>query len=120
MKLNRLRSFFCSLSLLSLMLAAAAPAAQASTDWNQLFPIASPSARSYLAMAYDNASKKIIVFGGFDGRGYLQDTWTFDGTTWEKVGTATAPSARTNAQMAYDHRTRKVVLFGGYDGQKDL
>ena len=71
-------------------------------------------------MTYDAASKKVLVFGGFGGRGYFNDTWTYDGTSWTKVDTAIAPCARANAQMAYDHRTRKVVLFGGYDGRADL
>jgi Galactose oxidase, central domain len=120
MLLNKTRSFLCSLCVLPILLSATAPAASASTNWNQISPALSPPARSYLAMAYDKASKKIVVFGGFDGREYLQDTWTFDGATWEKVETTVTPPARTNTQMAYDHRTRKIVLFGGYDGQKDL
>jgi hypothetical protein len=31
-------------------------------------------------MTYDPVSGKIIAFGGFDGTGYLNDTWSFDGT----------------------------------------
>ncbi len=93
---------------------------QAATTWIQLFPAASPSVRSYPAMTYDPASNMVVLFGGFGGSGYLNDTWTFDGTTWTKVETASAPGPRTNAQMAYDRRARKVVLFGGYDGSHDL
>src|SRR5438093_1078229 len=54
-------------------------------NWIQLSPATSPPARSYLAMTYDVASGKIIIFGGFDGINYLNDTWTFDGNTWTKV-----------------------------------
>ncbi len=71
-------------------------------------------------MTYDATSKKVLLFGGFSGSGYLNDTWTFDGATWTKIETGTAPSARANAQMAYDRHVRKVILFGGYDGHKDL
>jgi galactose oxidase-like protein len=71
-------------------------------------------------MAWDGASRKIIVFGGYDATGYFNDTWTFDGTTWTEVNTAVAPSPRANAQMAYDRLTHKVVLFGGYDGTQFL
>lgn len=120
MKLRRFMLFFGTCYLLPMLLAASAAAAGPSLSWTQVFPAASPTVRSYLAMTYDDASKKVIVFGGFNGTGYLNDTWTFDGTTWTKVDTSVAPSARTNAQMAYDHRTRKVVLFGGYDGRNDL
>jgi len=113
MKTKRLLFVGFALALLT----AVAPAA---TTWTQLFPTASPSVRSYPAMTYDSASKMVVLFGGFGGNGYLNDTWTFDGTTWTQVNTATAPGPRTNAQMAYDLRTRKVVLFGGYDGSNDL
>ena len=106
--------------LLPILMAARAIAGGSSLTWTQDFPVISPEARSYLAMTYDAASKKVVVFGGFGGGGYLSDTWTFDGTTWTKVETAVAPSPRANAQMAYDHRTRKVILFGGYDGSADL
>ena len=71
-------------------------------------------------MAYDAVSQKVVLFGGFGDAGYLNDTWTFDGTTWTKVDTATAPSPRTNMQMAYDRDTRKIVLFGGYNGSRNL
>ena len=90
-----------------------------SSSWSQLFPAISPTARSYLAMTYDAASHKVVMFGGYDG-GYLNDTWTFDGTTWTRVNTPTAPPGRANAQMAYDRLTHKVVLFGGYDGRHYL
>src|SRR5437773_273209 len=89
-------------------------------SWVQLSPASSPPARSYLAITYDPASDKIIMFGGFDGTTYLNDTWTFDGVTWTEVATNTRPPARAAAQMAYDSVTRKVVLFGGYDGTNYL
>ena len=85
-------------------------------DWIALSPNNSPPARSYLAMTYDPVSGKTIAFGGFDGTGYLNDTWSFDGTTWTHIATQSAPPARANAQMTYDSVAQKVVLFGGFDG----
>ncbi len=94
-----------------------APAADIpSVSWTQLSPSSSPSARAYPAMSYDPVSKKVVMFGGFGLSGYLNDTWTFDGTTWTKVQTSTAPPVRTAAGMAWDKVTRKLVLFGGYNG----
>src|SRR5206468_10952676 len=90
------------------------------TGWIELCPPISPSPRSYLAMTYDPASDKIIMFGGFDGTTYLNDTWTFDGVTWTEVARVTPPPARAAAQMAYDGVTHQVVLFGGYDGRNYL
>jgi hypothetical protein len=86
-------------------------------SWVQLSPASSPPARSYLAMTYDPDSGKIIMFGGFDGTGYLNDTWTFDGVTWTQVTTHPSPPPRAAAQMAYDSVTPKVVLFGRYIDQ---
>jgi len=87
-----------------------------SLGWVQLSPANFPAPRSYLAMTYDPASGKVIAFGGFGGTGYLNDTWTFDGTTWTQIAAQSAPPARAAAQMAYDSVSQKVVLFGGYDG----
>jgi galactose oxidase-like protein len=98
----------------------AAAAQLGSLDWVQLSPTNSPPARSYLAMTYDPVSGKIIAFGGFDGTGYLNETWSFDGTTWIQIATQPAPPARSAAQMTYDSVTQKVVLFGGFDGTNHL
>src|SRR5579863_875192 len=94
-----------------------APAAEAqSVTWKKLSAKNSPSARAYSAMAYDPVSKKIVLFSGFNGTTYPQETWTFDGTTWSKQKTTVAPSGRAGASMALDRVTRKLVLFGGFDG----
>src|SRR5580765_2995733 len=122
MKLTRVRYFsHASIILIccciSIEFAASATAAQFSLpDWIELSPNDPPPARSYLAMTYDPVSGKIIAFGGFDGTGYLNDTWSFDGTSWAQIATQSAPPARAAAQMTYDSVTQKVVLFGGYDG----
>src|SRR5207248_770118 len=50
------------------------------------------------------------------GTTYLNDTWSFDGTTWTQITTQPAPPARAAAQMTYDSVTQKVVLFGGFNG----
>jgi hypothetical protein len=91
-----------------------------SASWVELSPAVSPPARSYLAMTYDPVSRKIIMFGGFDGNGYLNDTWTFDGSTWSEVVTDTPPPPRSAAQMAYDSVTHRIVLFGGFNGTNYL
>ncbi|HEY8650171.1 MAG TPA: kelch repeat-containing protein [Chthoniobacterales bacterium] len=106
---------FIAMLVASSAIATAAP----STSWTQLFPATSPTPRSYPAMTYDATSRTVIMFGGYDG-GYLNDTWTFDGTIWTRVTPPASPPGRTNAQMAYDRHTHKVVLFGGYNGTQDL
>src|SRR6516162_4191177 len=72
-------------------------------------------------MTYDAAIGKIIMFGGYDGVTYLNDTWLFDGVSWTRaIGSRLSPGPRANAQMAYDSVTHKVVLFGGYNGTRYL
>jgi len=126
MKLTQVRHFSHASVILTcccISIAFAAPAAAAHfslLDWIELSPNDAPPARSYLAMTYDPVSGKIIAFGGFDGTGYLNDTWSFDGTTWTQIATQSAPPARTAAQMTYDSVAQKVVLFGGFDGMNYL
>ena len=73
--------------------------------WSALTPAKVPGPRSYVAMAYDAASTKIVLFGGYNGTAYLNETWLFDGNTWSRVRTPVAPPARANAQMIYDVAT---------------
>lgn len=66
-----------------------------------------PSARTNAAMAFDAASQKYLLFGGFDkvsfsARGVpdvdkvFVDTWTWDGTRWEQLVVSGGP---TNDQV---------------------
>ena len=70
-------------------------------------------------MAYDPATRQLVLFGG--GTGGLpasdrvfNDTWTWDGTTWTQQSPATSPPARQDASIAYDPGTGQLVLFGGF------
>lgn len=89
--------------------------AQPSSTWVQLMPAKSPSARDACMMFYDPNSKEIVMFGGWNGSTYLNDTWTFDGANWTKVSTPTAPPARAAGSAYYDPHSKLVVLFGGYN-----
>ena len=51
------------------------PAVASTVTWLRVNPVSSPSARSAMAMTYDPVSKKVVLFGGFDANGYLNDTW---------------------------------------------
>jgi hypothetical protein len=126
MKLTQFRYFSHALVILiccyfPIVFGSSATAARLrSLGWVQLSPVNSPPPRSYLAMTYDPASGKVIAFGGFDGTGYLNDTWTFDGSSWTQIATKFSPPERAGAQMTYDSVSQKVVLFGGYDGTNYL
>lgn len=74
-------------------------------------PSGPPSARCCMGMAYDPATKLIVLFGGANNdKQYLADTWVWQGG-WFPKGPATSPSARVNLGMAFDGTN--IVLFGG-------
>src|SRR2546423_15199403 len=107
-KHSKSKFLLCLRNLIFALLGSGVATAHASS-WILLSPPTFPTARSYVAMTYDTASQKTVLFGGYNGTGYLNDTWTFDGTAWTKVKTPTAPPARANPQMAYDIPTKRVV-----------
>lgn len=83
-------------------------------------PYMSPSPRSYVSMAYDAESDKIILFGGQtnDSSGnfkVINDTWAYDMTSnsWTVMKPTQAPSARSAADMTYDSESDRIILFGG-------
>lgn len=69
-------------------------------------------------MAYDPATRTMLLFSGDSNRmgsaGYLDDTWSWNGTSWSKLSPSASPPARTGALMAYDPTTKTVLLFGGF------
>jgi cysteine-rich repeat protein len=87
-----------------------------------------PSARAGAAMAYDEARREVILFGGETPTGSIlttptfhRDTWRWNGA-WNEVrgahGSAfpRGPSARSSAAMAFDPVRSQIVLFGGKIG----
>ena len=73
MKQNQFRNFSLGCCIVASIISSATAAAPRSPSWIKLSPATSPPARSYLAMTYDPASGKVIMFDGFDGTGYLNE-----------------------------------------------
>ena len=102
------------------MAPAAVQASSASVPtWTKQAPVVHPLARNEPAMAYDAATRTVVLFGGLvsgqgGGRFPLGDTWTWNGTTWTKQYPPVHPLAQAGAAMAYDAATGTAVLFGGY------
>ncbi len=98
------------------------------TNWTEQSPTTSPPARAYASMAedtgYADGTGALVLFGGYNGTDYLNDTWTltYSGSAfeWTDVSPATNPSARADAAMAYDGTLAEPTLFGGYDGTNIL
>ena len=70
-------------------------------------------------MTYDPVSGKIIAFGGFDGTGYLNDTWSFDGTSWMQIATQSAPPPRAAAHDFEKDEAHCCVCLGPWAGYGD-
>ncbi len=83
------------------------------SDWVERHPATSPPARYGETMAYDQATRTVVLFGGLGCGHFCGDTWTWNGSDWVERHPATSPPARWHATMAYDAATRQVVLFGG-------
>jgi hypothetical protein len=86
--------------------------------WTQLRTKTSPVGRREAVMTYDSARQVLVLFGGYtalSGQSYLNDTWTFDGTTWTQQHPTSSPSSRHLSMMAYDPANTNSVLFGGTD-----
>jgi hypothetical protein len=82
-----------------------------------------PAAREAHTAVYDAANNRLVVFGGRDGVGPLNDVWVLTnanglgGTpTWAQLApTGGPPSARELAGATYDAGLNRMVLFGGRD-----
>ena len=83
------------------------------TDWNEEIP--PPSPRTGVAMTYDSARGKHVLFGGRSAPGStdLGDTWELEELTWEHKTPSPAPTARADAGLCYDEARNVTVLFGG-------
>ncbi len=80
-----------------------------------------PSARSNVAMVFDAARNRVVLFGGAGGSTAIlfNDTWEWDGENWtqyEDIG----PVPRSRHGMAYDSKRQRTVLFGGSAGNLNV
>jgi len=85
-------------------------------SWTEMRPISAPSPRNGHSMAYDSINGVVILFGGFDTSGLLNDeTWTYNLALniWTNVSPLLSPSPRSSHEMAYDPLNGEVLLFGG-------
>jgi len=74
-----------------------------------------PSSTYVRAMAYDGATKQVVLFQTFGNAltGFSNETWTWDGRTWTEQHPAASPPPRSWPGLAYDESTRQLILFGG-------
>lgn len=98
-----------------------------SNTWINMEPAFMPSARFKGTMAYDEASDRVILFGGIlDGTIFALDFWAYDynSNTWENMTSIMEagigyqrehnPRARYDAPMAYNSEADQIILYSGF------
>jgi hypothetical protein len=63
----------------------------------------------------------MVVFGGQNATGLLNDLWILDLNEYVWIRPTVigyGPSPRSGHTLVYDQDRRKIYLFGGYDGTK--
>lgn len=111
--MNRSITIARPLAALTLIVLAGAPAfAQCEEPkWVQM-NVPGPSARTAHAMAWDDASQRVILFGGQDLNGNaLNDTWAWNGQRWTQLSPSLPPPARRNHAMGT--WAGRAAMFGG-------
>jgi hypothetical protein len=89
------------------------------TDWLNLHPASSATARGAAIAQLDPANHTVVMFSGIaDLNAY--DTWTWDGVTWTRQSPVHQPPSRFYSSSAYLPRLRGVVIFGGGSPNGDL
>jgi N-acetylneuraminic acid mutarotase len=74
----------------------------ATDRWTELAPEGVvPSPRAFHAMVYDSKTSQVIMFGGYDGYQYLNDTWSYDRdtNTWTELIPATGEALETRTRV---------------------
>ncbi len=84
-------------------------------QWTLLAPAHLPGVRSGFDLTLDPRGDRLLLFGGRDGLGLRNGTWTFDGSDWQALSVP-GPAPREGHAMALDLHRARVVLFGGSDG----
>ncbi len=86
--------------------------------WRQL-AADGPSARYGHAMATDEVTNEVILFGGRDASGVSGETWRLNlsnssiTAVWQKLSPPTSPLPRFGHSMSWDPVRHRIVLSGG-------
>ena len=82
--------------------------------WTQIVTSTAPPARWGASMAYDPQEDGVVLFGGMDFSGALNDTWLFSDGAWTRLdATGIAPPARSAGGLSWDAADGQLVEFGG-------
>lgn len=84
--------------------------------WEKLESSSGPEPRLSPGLVYDPSHHQLILFGGYQNPGRVNDTWLFDldSNEWREVIPPVSPPARSDMGMAFNEKKQVVLLFGGY------
>jgi Galactose oxidase, central domain len=90
-------------------------------SWSLLSPSGTlPPGRLEHVAVYDQANKRMTIYGGGNTTGTLRDSWVLsnaDGTTgtptWTQLGPIKGAPARSQAAAVYNSATNQMTVFGG-------
>jgi Galactose oxidase, central domain len=89
------------------------------SDWTQLHPAHSPSARSSAIVANDLAHGNVVLYGGL-AEVNPTNTWTWNGIDWHEESPRQQPVLRYDSKADFEPHLGAVVAFGGGSGGADL
>ena len=75
-----------------------------------------PRYRRQAAMAYDPVRGRVVLSGGDDTAGPIDDLWEWDGVSWTEARPALRPPALYGHALAFDPVRQRMLLFGGDTG----
>lgn len=90
--------------------------------WSLIQVPEAPPPRGAPAMAYSPDHQQVILFGGMNSLGRLDDTWAYDCSkgTWTLLETENRPQGRCDSAMVYDSLNEQFILYGGYGARSRL
>ena len=82
-------------------------------NWTLMSPSTHPSDRFDAPMTYDSESDRVIMIGGWNAGGFIDEVWAYDFNTdtWTLVDPGIEPSAI--GALTYDSASDRVIAFGG-------
>jgi len=86
-------------------------------NWSELSPSGElPSPRSNHAIVHDANRKEIVLFGGRDSSGFLNDAWAYSvaENSWrELITTGAKPAPRRTPTLIFDAENDRMLMYSG-------
>lgn len=91
-------------------------------QWTKRDPPVSPPARRAHGLTYFPAYNKVVLFGGYDGSSYINDTWIYDVSSnrWTEIHPYNSPPVKGYPAMVYDSEIHKIVVYGGLNYEPNV